>query len=159
VDTWCDIAFVRQVTGVDVTDADLGQAQPVIDLYSNVTVAASGDVKSGDLYRLRLALAYQCAWQSQQIDTHSRIDVSYLEQDAVRVSFLSDGGDGSRNDALILAPLAKRAIERLSWKRSRSVRVDPPGVHSRNPTRRAAGLWLREAEDGDHIWSGLDGAC
>jgi hypothetical protein len=114
---WADTTYTESITGVAVTDALVTQAQAVIELFSGVT--ESYNLKARDTRHLRMAVAYQAAWAKSQIDVTSRTDVSQVTQD--EMSFTA-----AHEDAQILAPLAQRALKRLSWKTSRSVRLRRP---------------------------------
>lgn len=113
-DTWVTGAEATTITGVTVTDEQVAAAHPIIEIFSDVTTAASGSLKPRDLRMLRYAEAYQARWMPTRVDYGSEVDVDQLSQDGI--SFVKDGPD-----ALILAPLAKRCIHRLSWMRSRTL--------------------------------------
>jgi hypothetical protein len=114
---WADTTYTASITGVTVTDALVTQAQAVIELFSGVTESYA--LKARDVRHLRMAVAYQAAWTKSQIDVTSRTDVSQVTQD--EMSFTT-----AHEDAQIVAPLAQRALKRLSWKTSRSVRLRRP---------------------------------
>lgn len=114
--TWATAADVLAVTGQTVDTAEVTRAQGVIDIYSNVTIEASGNVRARDARLLSMAVCYQTAWQANQIDVMTRTDVQSLSQDGA--SFTT-----SNDEALVLAPLAKRCLDRLSWAKPRSLRV------------------------------------
>ena len=133
---WATVADVAAYTGAEVSDAQVFQAQAVVDLFSNTTEAASADMKARDRGRLRYAVAYQAAWAAEQVDVTSRTEVTDVRQDGM---WFTPGHE----DALFLAPLARRWLMRLSWRRSRSVQVRPPG----SPDPASAAGWLSEAAD------------
>ncbi len=116
--TWADAGFTLAITGVTVSPEQLAQAQGVIDLTSGTTEDAAVDLalRPRDLRYLRMAVAYQAAWMSTQIDLFARTEVSSLNQDGLQMT-------PGHADALLLAPLARRALHRLSWRRTRSVSV------------------------------------
>jgi hypothetical protein len=114
---WADPAYTVSITGVTVTEAHVTQAQAVIELFSGVTESYA--LKARDVRHLRMAVAYQAAWIKPQIDVTSRTDVSQVTQDEMSFTV-------AHEDAQILAPLAQRALKRLSWKTSRSVRLRRP---------------------------------
>ncbi|WP_018502990.1 hypothetical protein [Parafrankia discariae] len=134
--SWATTADVAALTGVTVTDALLAQAQGVIDIHAGRTWA-DDLTRVGDRDRswLALAVAYQAAWMAAQIDLFSRTEVTAVNQDGMQYS-------PGHEDAMVLAPLARRSLRRLSWRRSRSVRVRP-----RRPTEPAPVSDLVDADD------------
>jgi hypothetical protein len=135
--SWATTDDVLAVTGATVNDDVLTQAQGVIDVYSNVTIESSGAFSARDIRLLGLALCYQVAWQVNQVDIFTRTDVISVTQDGL--SF-----NPANPEALELAPLAKRCLDRLSWRKPRSLRVrsstDP--IYPRIEDVEAA--WLRD---------------
>ena len=117
---WATEAETLALTGVTVTPPVLAQAQGVIDVFSGVIESAEDEVSARNLRLLRYATAYQAAWMTSQIDVTSRTDVSQLDQDGASFTL-------GHPDALVLAPLAKRCLDRLSWRGPRARRVRPSG--------------------------------
>jgi hypothetical protein len=114
---WADTAYTLEITGVTVTDALVLQAQAVIELFSGVTEAYA--ISGRDVRHLRMAVAYQAGWMKGQIDVTTRTDVSAVTQDQLSLTY-------ANAEAPVLAPLARHAIKRLSWKVSRSKRTPRP---------------------------------
>lgn len=116
--TWATVEDVLAVTGVTVTSDVLTQAQGVIDIVSNMSVDQAVDLRisARDLRWLGMALCYQAAWQSNQVDVITRTDVTGVTQEGMQFSPAND-------TALILSPLAKRCLDRISWRRPRSIRL------------------------------------
>lgn len=114
---WADATYTENTTGVVVTEAQLAQAQGMIELFSGVTedYALSGR----DVRHLRMAVAYQAAWLKGQIDVTTRTDVSSVTQDEMSFQY-------ANQEAPVLAPLARVALKRLSWKGTRSTMVRRP---------------------------------
>jgi hypothetical protein len=146
--TWCTLDDVVQVTGSTVTQAQLLQAGISIDVacarpYAvDVAGAANQRIGSRDLYWLKTACAYQASWLSQQVDAMTRVDALAV-QTGRRMLML-------RDTALFLAPLARRAIQHVSWLKDRSVHVqsgftDPAGALGMDP--------LSAAGDSLYPWS------
>ena len=116
--TWATAQDVIDKTGMTVSDAVLKQAQAVVELFSDTSEDASdaGNISPKNLRMLNLAVCYQAAWITQHPDAFTNIDLTNFNQDQV-------SGTLAHANALILAPLAKRAIDRLSWKRIRPLRI------------------------------------
>lgn len=134
---WATEAEALALTGVTVSAAVLTQAQGVVELFSGITEDNTTELKTSSVRMLRAAVAYQAAWMVSQVDVTSRTDVSQLDQDGT--SFTAAGPD-----ALIVAPLARRALERLSWLRKRTTR----SVRAGRPTFSTVGAygdaWMRD---------------
>jgi hypothetical protein len=107
--TWCTTTDVANLTSVTVTDAQLLRAQGVIETFEDIDPDAPGDHLSvRDRQRLRAATAYQAGWMFEQIEIEKRTDVANLSQDGQSWTY-------AHADAAVLAPLAKRNLDRLSW--------------------------------------------
>lgn len=116
---WADVEYTGSITGVAVTESHITQAQAVIELFSGVTEQYA--LRARDTRHLRMAVAYQAAWMKGQIDVTTRTDVDQLTQDEMSLTYAK-----ANPDAPVLAPLAQRALKRLSWKGNRSVRLRRP---------------------------------
>jgi hypothetical protein len=138
---WATVADVLDVTGATVTELVLGQAQAAIDVFSGRSVAIRSRLRPRDLHWLRLAVAYQAAWLSGQPDPFTRSDITTLAQDGASVAFGPAG--------LVLAPLARRALNRCRWRGSRSVTVSSPSDYASIP----AALALDPAYDDMLPWA------
>lgn len=115
---WASAGETALLTGVSVDSAVLAQAQGVIDVFSGVVEEQAEHISARNLRLLKSAVAYQAAWMAGQIDVTTRVDVAELDQDGTRMKV-------SDPDALVLAPLAKRCLDRLTWRGPRSSRVAP----------------------------------
>lgn len=116
---WVTAAEASDITGQTVTEAQVNAAHPIIELYTNVTTETSAALKPRDLRLLKYAEAYQAYWMASQVDVLSRMDADHVTQDGLTFQ----KGD---EDALVLAPLAKKCIVRLSWNKSRSIQPLTP---------------------------------
>lgn len=114
---WADVTYTENITGVVVSESQLAQAQAVIELFSGVTESYALSGRDGR--HLRMAVAYQAAWMKGQIDVTTRTDVSSVTQDEMSFQYANP-------DAPVLAPLARAALKRLSWKGTRSTLVRRP---------------------------------
>ena len=117
--TWATPEQASNWTRKGLDQADLDAAYPIIELFSGVTTDAQATLKPRDLRLLRYAEAYQAAWMQSQTDVTGRMDVDNVSQDGVSYST-------SDQDAHVLAPLAKRCITRLSWRKGRSLQPLTP---------------------------------
>lgn len=146
VDAWTDVATVLTVTGVEVTDQQILMAQAEIEVFTGRTYADTERIRPRDLYWIGRAVAFQAAWRVGQIGIESRMDQTAQSQDGVSATLGAD--------AVVLGPMASRAINRLSWRRSRTVHIRSPFVDGNswlgpNP--------LYEANDELETWHPMGG--
>ena len=114
------IAEVLALTGATVTTAQRSQAAVVIEMTTGLiegTLEARSDISDRDRYWLRVACAYQAAWLLSQPDFLTRDDVTSLSLDGQSAS--------GKADWLVLSPLARRAMKRLSWRGTRTLYNEP----------------------------------
>ena len=111
---WATVAETLTYTKLTVTSADIDAAQFMVELFADVTEDAT--ISTKNLRLLKMAVAYQAAWISDHPDIFTHVDVSTMLQDGIQFT-------NAHANAGVLAPMAKRAIDRLSWKRNRSIRV------------------------------------
>lgn len=117
--TWAapdDVTTVTAVTGA--TDAQLRIAGLVTDLYHNHDYSNAANIGWRDAKYLCQAVCYEYVWLQQQFDMFTRSDIT-AEMEGRRMVMLGA-------EALKLAPLAHLALNRVSWKRSRSLHVKSP---------------------------------
>lgn len=111
---WATIADVQDLTGKIVTQAQRDQAVATLELHIGLIEAVEReDITARDRYWLKLATCYQTAWLKAQPDLFERNDVASASQDGESANF--------RPDAHTLAPLARKAIKRLSWRGPRTL--------------------------------------
>ena len=115
VNAWCTVQDVTDATGVTVTAQQLGQAQTAIEVFSNRIYPDKDRMRTRDLYWLGRAVAYQAAWLAGQFGLETRLDATQIQQDQVSTTLQGDG--------LVLAPMAGRALRKVSWMRSRTVHI------------------------------------
>lgn len=152
--TWCTVADVLQLTGVGVDQSQVLQANAVIELHVGRTYFEimsnpdGGQVKIGrrDLEWMRRAAAYQCAWMTAQPDMFLRLDMDAVASTGRPIQL--------KDRALVLAPLARKAIARCSWLRTRSLHIRSPHQDGMGPISPNA---ASEANDGYETWSALGG--
>lgn len=147
---WATASDVLAFTGINVTPAQVDQAQGVVEMFADVT-EDSVTLAPKNLRLLVQAVAYQAAWITQHPDWATSMDTSSVSQDQVSATFL-------HANAGILAPLAKRCIDRLSWKRNRGLRVRRRLDAGQIP--RFMNVLNAAADDNDPRWQpiGSDGA-
>lgn len=139
--TWATTSDVLTLTGQSVTDAQVLQAQAVVEIYCGRTTDADAATSPRDLYWLKQAVAWQAAWTSEQVALHARSSFQIQSQDGVHVNLNSP-------HELHLAPLAARSIRNLSWFSSnRSLTLTR---HVEQP-----GPFNVETSDAYHLWEPL----
>lgn len=112
--SWATPAEATGITGTSVTQAQLDTANAVVEIYVGVVEDARDNLRPRDLRLLKKGESFQAAWMASQVDYTGRSDVDLVSQDGLQYS----KGDA---DMHVLAPLAKAAISRLSWRRSRTI--------------------------------------
>jgi hypothetical protein len=113
--TWATIADVFNKTGVTVDATQIERAHAVILTFVDVDPDAENThLSDRDRNRMVAAEAFQAAWMFTQIEVVARTDVVSNTQDGEAFVYANP-------DAAVLAPLAKRNIDRLSWNGSGSV--------------------------------------
>lgn len=114
---WATVEEITTATGktVDALTRTLaaGSIESTTGLIESVVRA---DISSRDLYWLKMAVCYQAAWLLAQPDYLERNDVASASQ---------DGQSAVGNpDWLVLSPLARRALKKLSWRGVRTVSTE-----------------------------------
>jgi hypothetical protein len=115
---WATIADVTTVTGKTATQAQRDQAARILEAtHGLIEMIDRPDITDRDRYFLKLACAYQAAFMIDNPDIFTRNDVTSANQDGDSAAF--------RNvDSHLVAPLARKAMRRLSW---RGIRALTPG--------------------------------
>ncbi|MEU1088962.1 hypothetical protein ABZ401_19365 [Streptomyces sp. NPDC005892] len=139
--TW---ATPQQVdaTSVAVTPQQLAQAQSDVEIFCGRIYDDTDRIRKRDQYWLGMAVARQAAWLTEQYDVATRLDATVTSQDGVSNQLATD--------AVVLAPMAGRALRRCSWMRSRTVHVSTPlegGRYVGNP--------LLESADDGQAWTAM----
>lgn len=148
---WATTSDVTTYTGLTATAAQVEQAQAIVEIFADTTEDASdaGNISPKNLRMLKLAVAYQAAWITQHPDAFTNIDLTQVQQDGVVATM-------QHNNALVLAPMAKRCIDRLSWRRTRSLRIGRmAGAGSGIPRR--MNLTNAVLDDNDPRWRPMGG--
>lgn len=137
---WATVTDVANITGKTVSEVDRTLAATAIELHTGLIESVERvDMKARDRYWLKLAVVYQSAWLAVQPD--------YLERNAV-ASASQDGQSATAGnpDWLTLAPLARKAIRKLSWTGART-------IEAATEQRRARLDVLSESSDDSLKWS------
>lgn len=108
---WTDATRAGVLTGRAVSDAEVATAAAVIEAV--IGVLPSDDVPARDRTWIERAVGYQAAFIAATPDYFERANVREAGSDGQSAVFTRDG--------LYLAPLARTALRKLSWKGSRSV--------------------------------------
>jgi len=137
--TWASIPETATYTGITVSQTQLDIAQFMVELFADVVYEQTGNLSVKNARLLKMAVAYQAAWVTDHPDLFTHVDITTMNQDGIFYV--------QRNEnAYVLAPMAKRAISRLSWKRNRSIKVRPS-------TRRIVSKQFVDASDYELIES------
>lgn len=105
---------VKDVTGRTLDSESIAIAQTIIELYSNRTEDAVAAFSERDKHWLKLAVAYQAAYLDDNPGILTERDVASMSQGDLTVS---------PNGQAFLAPIAKMALKKISWNKTRSVRL------------------------------------
>ena len=145
VNAWATTQDVIDSTGVSVTDQQLIQAQKNIEVFSNRIFGDETRMRTRDLHWLGQAVAHQAAWLAGQFGLETRLDATQIQQDQVSTALQGDG--------LVLAPMAARALKRVSWMRSRSVHIRS-AIEGAGPI---VGDALSDGSDEHMVWAPYTG--
>jgi hypothetical protein len=137
---WATVIDVTKLTGKTVTQEQRDQAVATLETHIGlIEEVERTDVSDRDRYWLKLATCYQAAWLAAQADLFERNAVTSASQDGESATFTPD--------AHTLAPLARKAIKRLSWRGVRSLIIKAGAPRQRDVTS--------EAFDDSLAWRGL----
>lgn len=146
--TWSTPAEATSITGQTITQAQLNVAYYVVEMFTGAVVNSRSNLANRDLRTLKKAEAYQAAWMAAQIDLTGRSDATLVSQDGLQYS----KGDP---DMHILGPLAKAAIMRLSWMRTRTIDpLTPTQALALRNKAYAETKGILGYDDEDQDWSG-----
>jgi hypothetical protein len=106
--------------GIAVSQEGIDAAQILIEIFADTTEEASdaGLISSKNLRLLKLAVAFQAAWMTAHPDQYTGSDFDTFQSDGLSVTYKNENSN-------ILAPMARRCIKRLSWKRNRNIYIRP----------------------------------
>ena len=110
---WATPEEVAEIARVTPTAGVLALAQQSVELVVGRTSGAT-HIPARDLRWLKRAVAFQAAWLPSQPD--------YLSRSTTKGAVIQDGAHVNVTPSgQVLAPLARRALKRLSWRGNRSV--------------------------------------
>lgn len=137
------IAEVAQITGVTVTDPDIAKAQAIIEVAAGRTEGLISDTATTDLEWLKRATAWQTVYMKG--DPTSIFEQANVESTTQDGGFKIVIGD----KWFWLSALALAAINKLSWKKSRSIKTTPFDYRAEKWRQDRQAEWMR----GDYGWT------
>lgn len=114
--TWTTPEQASSITKKTLTESDLEAANAILEIWVGVTPELKDRLRPRDVRLLEKAEAFQAAWMLHKVALLERSDTDRVIQDTLQY----DKGD---KDMHVMAPLAKAAIQRLSWRSART--LDP----------------------------------
>lgn len=148
---WATVAETLTYTGITASSANLDAAQAMIEIFADVTEDSNDNLGTKNLRLLKMAVAYQAAWITEHPDVFTHIDVNTLLQDGMQFSIMHANSG-------VLAPMAKRALDRLSWRRSRSIRVKRTRRYTeQGRASYQVGFDASSDNDDNVVWDSLEG--
>lgn len=114
--TWTTAEQATAITNQSLTTGDLEAANAILEIWVGVTPDLKERLRPRDVRLLEKAEAFQAAWMKYKPALLERSDTDRVIQDTLQY----DKGD---RDMHVMAPLAKAAIQRLSWRSART--IDP----------------------------------
>jgi len=120
MDTWTTVEQATAITNQSLTTGDLSAANAILEIWVGVTPHLKDKLRPRDVRLLEKAEAFQAAWMKYKPALLERSDTDRVIQDTLQY----DKGD---RDMHVLAPLAKAAIQRLSWRSARTIDPLSPG--------------------------------
>lgn len=130
--------LVLAMTDATAQQADITMATSIVELVAGVSCQDLTVFAARNRAWIGKAIAYQAAWQLGQPDLFERVDVSSMSQDGLSMT--------PRDQlSLMLGPFARKALDRVSWRRSRTVRM---GVgRATRLANEAMGLYGTESDE------------
>lgn len=109
---WATMDQVAEWTGEECSQKALACAQVMIEIFSGTTTLASDDglILSKNLRLLGQAVAFQAVWLDEHPDVLGAMDVEGVSQDGLSAQY-------ANANAHLLAPMATRCLNRLSWRK------------------------------------------
>lgn len=124
--TWATPADVLALLGQEVTDEIVGTANTVIEILGGrIYSIAAPRTGARDLEWMKRAVVFEAVWITGQPDFFTRLDVQAITEGRRSI--------GVKDLSLMLAPMAKMALRRVSWLKSRSLHVRTPFQDGMSP--------------------------
>lgn len=141
---WATEDDVVTITGREATEASIALAQTMIEIFSGTTEVASDDdlISSRNLRLLKQAVAFQAVWLDVHPDVVEAMDVQGVSQDGLNAQY-------AYANAHLVAPMAQRCLDRLSWRRE--IRIG----QARNAAARDRGNRDSAVRDDQYEWTPL----
>ncbi|MFF7496317.1 hypothetical protein [Streptomyces rubiginosohelvolus] len=130
------IEEVMSIAGVSVDNATLLKAQGIIETAAGKPEEEIPLTAATDLLWLKKAVAYQCAYMEND-------PMSVFEQPNLESATQGDNKMVFGDKDVWLAPLAEKALSRLSWNRSRTIATAPFNYRGEIARQRREVRWLR----------------
>lgn len=121
---WATIDDVKQLTGADISNMQRNLAAQAVEMATGAIEAVITErtyVSDRDNYWLKLAVCYQAAWIGEQPDYLQRNAVSSVSQDGQSATM-------GNPDWLVLSPLARKAVRKVSWRGVRQLQIGQVGT-------------------------------
>ncbi len=115
---WATISETLSYTRINVELEDLDAAQVMIEIFADVVYGQTDNLSAKNLRLLKMAVAYQAAWMTQHPDLFTHTDIQSINQDGIFYVH-------QHENSYLLAPMARRCIKRLSWMRTRNIKIRP----------------------------------
>lgn len=117
--TWATPGDVLGLTGQEVDDNLVLTANTIIEILgARLYVLSVAKTGAHDLEWMKRAVAFEAVWITGQPDFFTRLDVNAITEGRRSI--------GVKDLSMVLAPMAKMALRRVSWLRTRSLHVKSP---------------------------------
>lgn len=118
---WATPDDVTTYTGQTATEEQVQRAELLVEIVVDVPADENTYAKLAPRNKrlLKAAVSYQTAWMADHPDVYVNVDLDDVRQDGVDATM-------THANSAILAPLAKRCIDRLTWRRTRSLNLSKP---------------------------------
>lgn len=116
--SWATPSETLAYTRISVSQDNLDAAQFMIELFADVVYGQTANISTKNLRLLKMAVAYQAAWMTEHPDLFTHTDIQSINQDGIFYVH-------QHENSYLLAPMARRALKRLSWMRNKNIRIRP----------------------------------
>lgn len=114
--TWATQDDVLALTAKATDGATLTAANLVIEVFSRrIYTIAAPNTGTRDLEWMKRAVAFEATWMPGQPDFWTRLDVSTIVEGRKAITL--------KEQTLLLAPMARIALSRVSWQKTRSIHI------------------------------------